>query len=340
VETPRARVDAASLERGLERTFIPSSELPDVLLDVATVRRLLRCDEAAVAALVAAGLPAFDPDRLRFRRSDILNVGLNSGSGRTIPEIAEAHRVRFAAGPRHSWIEPRAWEVCFDLRCPRSCGSGSWLLSRPSPERFGGAVQDWPAGPVRSGSPLRLEGRVVVTGVAGTVRSGAAQRLFVELVDDLTARRIRYQYLPPGLRRDPEAAAARGVLDCMAASLLLERRCRDLGLRCRTRKGLLLGPAAVEHVWLELPGADADWVPVDPVLATLVSRSVGVEGFTEFACGSSSNRLLPWELGAEADLVEHDCSAPDPPSPAEAQLATVSARTLSPVTTRPPIRSG
>lgn len=325
---PASRVDAGSLERGLERTFIPSSEFGDVLVDVAAVRKLLRCDETGIAALLAAGLPGFGVGGESFRRSDVLNVGLHSGSGCTIPEIAEAHRVRFAAGPRESWIESRAWDVAFDLRCARECGEGSWLLRRPSPERFGGSVKDWPATPVRSSSPLRLGASVVVKGAEGTVESEHARRLFAELVDDLAHQRIRYQYLPPGLRRDPEMAAANGVLDCMAASLLLERRCRDLGLRSRTRKGLLLGAAAVEHVWFELPGADGGWVPLDPVLAALVSRSGGGEEFVKFACGSVTNRVLPWELEACQELLSHLCPDRSEPCRADDLLTTVSATPL------------
>lgn len=325
---PASRVDAGTLERGLERTFIPSSEFGDALVDIAGVRKLLRCDEAGIAMLLAAGLPRFGVGGESFRRSDILNVGLHSGSGRTIPEIAEAYRVRFAAEPRRSWTASRAWDIAFELRCARECGAGSWLLRRPAPERFGGSVEDWPATPVSSSSPLRLGASVVVVGAEGRVESEDARRLFAELVDDLAYRRIRYQYLPPGLRRDPERAAANGVLDCMAASLLLERRCRDLGLKSRTRKGLLLGAAAVEHVWLELPGANGDWLPLDPVLAALVSRSGNGEGFVEFACGSVTNRLLSWELEADQDLLIHVCPDCREPCAVNDLLMTVSARPL------------
>ncbi|HKO36988.1 MAG TPA: transglutaminase domain-containing protein [Solirubrobacterales bacterium] len=326
---PAPGVEAGALERGFERTFVPSSEFGDVLVGVTAARRLLRCDHTGIAALLAAGLPTFGADGESFRRSDILNVGLYSGSGRTIPEIAEAHRIRFATGPRTSWTEARAWDVAFDLRCARGCDGGSWLLRRPSPERFGGSVREWPATPVHSRSPLRLEASVVVTGSEDAVESEDARRLFVELVDDLVSERIRYQYLPPGLRREPETAAANRVLDCMAASLLLERRCRNLGLPTRTRKGLLLGAASVEHVWLELPGVAGEWAPLDPVLAALVARSGDGEGFARFACGSASNRLLPWELGAARELAGHSCPDRGELARAEDLMMTVSARPLA-----------
>lgn len=321
-------VETAALERGLERTFIPAAEYDDVLVGVATARKLLRCDNAAIAALLAAGLPTFGADGESFRRCDVLNVGLNSGSGRTIPEIAEAHRVRFATEPRRSWTESRAWEVAFELRCACGRGDGSWFLRRPSPERFGGLVRDWPAAPIPSGSPLRLQASAVVVGSEGAVASEDARRLFLELVDDFARQRIRYQYLPPGLRCEPETAVAHGVLDCMAASLLLQRRCRELELPARTRKGLLLGAAAVEHVWLELPGVEGEWVPLDPVLAALVSRAGDGEEFAQFACGSATNRLLPWELGADQELVDHTCPDQGDPCRAEDLLMTVSARPL------------
>src|SRR3954452_10918880 len=98
------RVDAGALERGLERAFIPPREMGDVLVDFATARRLLRCEEAAIAVLLAAGLAGFGATGEGLRRCDVLNVGLCSGSGRTIPEIAEAHRVRFATEPRENWV--------------------------------------------------------------------------------------------------------------------------------------------------------------------------------------------------------------------------------------------
>jgi hypothetical protein len=323
---PAPRVDAEALERGLERAVIPPRELGDVLIDQATARRLLRCDEAAIATLLAAGLPGFGAGEEGLRRCDVLNVGLYSGSGRTIPEIAEAHRVRFAAEPRENWLTPRAWDISFDLRCPRGCAEGCWFLRRPSPERAGGAVVDWPATQARSGSSLRVAAQVIVAGAEGVVQPEGARMLFMELVDDLVHQRIRYQYLPPGLRRDPEAAVECRVLDCMAASLLLQRRCQDLGLAARTRKGLLLGAATVEHVWLELLGIDGGWVPMDPVLAALASRSGEGEGFVEFACGSIANRLLRWELGADQELLGHLCAGAGEPHRADDLLTTLSAR--------------
>jgi hypothetical protein len=301
-------VETAALRHGLERIFVPPPDVEDVLLDAAEARRLLRCEDGALAALIAAGLPCFGAAGDRLRRCDVLNLGLYSGSGRTIPEVAEAHRVRFASEPPDSWIARRTWAISIDLRCPREgCGEGAWHLPRPAPERFGGAVASWPASPARARSPLRIDATVEVGGTIGAVASAAVRAAYRELVDALVDGRLRYHYLPPAIRRDPERAAAHGVLDCLAASLLLQRRCRERGARVRTRRGLLLGSVAVEHVWVEAPAATGEWMPVDPVLAALVAHADAPD-FADFACGSATNRLLPWDRDAGEGIFWHVCS--------------------------------
>jgi hypothetical protein len=302
------RPDPETLVRGLERIFVPPPEVDDALLGSAEACRLLRCEQSAVAALVAAGLPTFGPDGELLRRCDVLNLGLYSGSGRTIPEVAEAHRVRFAREPRQSWVEPRAWELAIGLGCPSErCSAGTWRLAPPCPERFGGEVREWPRSPFRLPPSRRIGATVLAKGAEAEVEDPEARRLFVELVAEIGAGRLRYQYLPPAIRRDPEAALDAGVLDCMAASLLLGRRFEAAGIPTRTRQGMLLGAAGIEHVWLEAPAADGSWAPLDPVLAALVAGS-GDRAFVEFAAGSVTNRLLPWELDADQALFLHTCS--------------------------------
>lgn len=302
------RTDPEALRRGLERIFLPPPRVNDVLVERAEACRLLRCEPSAVAALVAAGLPAFGPGGERLRRCDVLNLGLYSGSGRTIPEVAESHRVRFALEPRSRWVGAREWEVAIGLGCPSErCTVGTWRLARPCPERFGGELHEWPQSPLRSASPLRVEAALVAKGAEAEVEDPECLRLFVELVDEILVGRLRYHYLPPAIRRDPELALGEGVLDCMAASLLLGRRCEAAGIPSRTRRGILLGAAGVEHVWLEAPAAGGGWASLDPVLAALVAGS-GNHEFVAFAAGSVTNRLLPWELDADQDLFHHTCS--------------------------------
>jgi hypothetical protein len=320
-------VPVEMLRRGLERIVPAAVEYDDVLLDAAAACTLLRCQDDALELLAADGLPTVPSSAgPRFRRCDVLNVGLYSGSGRTIPEVAESHRVRWTAEPSERWVAPRSWTVGVELRC-RRCAAGEWRMPPPVPERFGGEVHAWPRTPIAGASPVRLDGSVAVRGVRGTVASPAARRIFGELVDDLIAERLRYQYLPPGLRSDPDAAARAGALDCMAASLLLASRCRSEDVAARTRKGLLLGGATVEHIWVEVRG-DAGWEPLDPVLPALAARSAGSSpDFVEFVRGSVSNRLLSWDLDAHEELVSHICSDGGAPAPA-AVVMNASAATI------------
>lgn len=298
-------VDVEALRRGFASVVPIPPHYEDRRLDDAAARTLLRCEDAALDALVEDGLQTFAGDDGRaFRRCDLLNVGLYSGSGRTIPEVAESHRVRWVNEAPERWIEPRTWALELEPRCDR-CGAGTWEVPPPVPERFGGELHAWDAG--WTGERFLVTGRVTVHG-AGHALTSARVDAFDELMGALLEDRLRYQYLPAELRSDPEAAAALGAVDCMAASLVLQGRLADAGTEARTRKGLLLGGAAVEHVWTEVRDGD-DWRPLDLVLPRLAAGAgAGGPAFVAFARGSASNRLLPWDLSADDDLVRHACA--------------------------------
>jgi hypothetical protein len=135
--------------------------------------------------------------------------------------------------------------------------------------------------------------------------------LFDEVVAALAGGVPRFQWLPSGLRRDPDAAWRHGVADCVACALRLERELARLGFEARTALGHVLGLVPSEHAWVEVRDADGAWKALDPVLAALGGREPGTDPeFAAFCLGSVCNRLLPWDRTAAEPLAVHACAAP------------------------------
>lgn len=295
-----------TLQDALERYRPLPEDEDDVRVDARGAAKLLGCDVDDIDRLRAAGLPARTDDAgPRFRRSDVLNLGLASGTGRTVPEMAERYRMRFVTAGPEEWTGAVRWDVALAV----DAAAGEARVKRPEPERFGGAVHAWPDAPLEPGPRGVLRGQVQVTtrGAEPGDVPEEARALYDELLCELEAGGLRYAYLPERLRRDPDAALRCGVVDCLVATLHLERGCRDAGLRTRTRLGLLLGMSAIEHAWLEVENDDGRWCSLDPTLAGLAARTPDADPrFRAFACGGTVNRLLPWDVDACGSLVEPD----------------------------------
>ena len=273
---------------------------------------ILGCDPGRLDVLVREGLPVAGAGAggPLFDFHDLINVGLYSGSGASLGESGERVLMRFAAQPPERWTGGRRWALQVEHRCPAGPAPGAWSAARPAPEFVGGLCERWDPVGSDTGDRLGLEGEVWVTGRSRSVVAHALRDLYAEWLADVRAERLRFQWLPPSLRRDPERAHALRVTDCVAASLMLERRARSLGFEARTRKGHLLGLICVEHAWAEARDADGAWKPVDPILPLVAQRAGALQPeFEEFCLGSTSNRVVPWDRGAGEDLATHACGA-------------------------------
>jgi hypothetical protein len=307
---------------GAVRQLIPTpAEHRDPVLDRAAALRLLGCDEATLDLLVSAGLPCLGngPDA-RFDRYDLVNVAIYAGSGRSVPEGAQRFLMRYADGGPDRWAAGHTWAMQWALTCadPR-CDGGIWRIGLPVPELFGGRYDE----PVAStgtaigpdllearGGTVRITAQVVTEGRREAVHSVRARRLYDELLADLDTERLRYQWMPHSLRVDVAAAVGNRTLDCVAAALLLERRGRELGLRTRTRQGLMLGMVSVDHAWMEFLDEDGRWRPLDPIFALLGGKDRADHRdaeFRDFCAGSVPGRFLPWNESAGRPRAEHSC---------------------------------
>jgi Transglutaminase-like superfamily len=263
-----------------------------------------------VDLLVAAGLSTPDADgTARFDYVDLMNLGLLSGTGRSLPELSERQCMRIAAGPPESWLPARDWRLRLEARCEAAGCAAPVTVLRPGGTGDGAAAvcRGWEE--TGDGPAATVELLVTTTGSAGQVRTPAVREMFTEVVEGLRGGRYTFAWLPQGLRADVDAALARGTLDCVATSLLLARWCGQAGVPARTRTGFLLGMVGVEHGWLEVR-EDGRWLPVDPLLAYLAGRHPGSDrAFAGFCLGSRSNRVLAWDRPAGAELAQHRCTA-------------------------------
>lgn len=306
--------------RGLEKlTPVPPAYRQwDISDEGATA--LMRCAPMVLDRLVAAGLPARDlGGKRRFCRYDIFNLALYSGSGSSLPETGLTFALRFASQPPATWTAPRNWGMTVALTCPKresGCQADStWSIGRPLPELFGGAVSDWasPSGPVTVGSErvnLAGRGQASLSFQLMTVGkfSNIVSSRIAHLLDDLMRCGLRWQLLPVEWQVDPDDVMAHGIVNCVAASLYLEREYRALGYDAFARRGWLVGLMDLDHAWVEVRDDDGDVKVIDLTMALLARLMPGPgDDFVEFCKGSNLNRLLPSACRAETSIALHSC---------------------------------
>lgn len=310
------------------RALVPTPEpYRAATLDDAAALELLGCDGTTLDLLVAEGLPARSGTAAgrRFDYHDLANVAIYSGSGLSVPEAGQRMLMRYAtAGPR-DWLKPRPLDLTWELRCgDPACTGGAWRVRLPRPELLGGE-----RGPVEPGAGAVVVGEhvveaagiralsikipVLLRGMRAPVHAAAIRSVYGQLLDELTSGRIRYQWLPRGLRTDPVAALANGTLDCVATALLLARRLEDAGVPARTRQGAVLGLVSVDHAWAEALDDDGAWKVLDPIFALLGARTADAHPeFGGFCEGSAPSRFLPWDAKAGRPVAEHSCRSGGP----------------------------
>jgi PAS domain-containing protein len=312
--------------RGLDGLFVIPEPYREPRLDRAATLDTLRCGEAALDALITAGLPRTErAGQELFDQYDVFNLALTVRSGRSLPEIALGYSLRWMSGGESSWTESAFWSFSFELECPREQGCGAeprWeqalpffatgelavdegeLLDLTVEPR--GAEVDRQQGLVRhrGDGPLQVAGRIRTRGETRTLLSASARRI----VDDYLALGHRWLRIPDPLQLDDALLAAAGVGPCISASRVLLRQFEEAGLRARTRRGWVLGILDLEHAWVEVLDEDGRWKPIDPVFVELARYAPDPHPALREACiGSKLNRLLPTSLPAEGRPSRHWC---------------------------------
>jgi heptaprenyl diphosphate synthase len=242
----------------------------------------------------------------RYEYYDVANLALAARTGRSMPEQAESMVLRFARNDPATWSGPRRWRVQLMWTCTApDCPGGPWTLPTPElepPDR----LLCWETGD--RARTVTVAGEVELHGGTGEL-GDAAGRLYDETLARLRDGDLAYQWMPEPMRWSLDAALANRSMDCVSTSLLLERKAAAAGLRTRVRRGLLLGPVTIEHVWAEVH-QDGRWLPLDPILAFLDRRINGRRAHADLATfcrGSLVNRLLPLPYERGEPLAGHDC---------------------------------
>lgn len=287
-------------------------------LDRTAVRTTLRCDDETLSLLVREGLPCEGPPGAeRFDPYDVYNLGLYSGSGRSLPEYAGLFVGRLARADPATWVAPMTWRLRLRAECtaPDTCDGGNqWTVARLLPERYAGQVWELTgrpeptitAGFLQMASKERcveVSWGVSTCGVRREVFSPVARELMRWVVED-----FRFQSLPPALATSPAQLRLLGAADCVGASMLIEEECSRLGIPARAERTLMLGVITfLSHGRLDFTDADGVAKALDPGLCA-VSRLSGrrMTGFEEFCHGSTSNRMIPLAAAAgDSPFVRH-----------------------------------
>ncbi|MBB4905755.1 hypothetical protein [Actinophytocola algeriensis] len=274
----------------------PEHHVPDT--DRATAAELLGCDDRAIDALVHDGLTVSGD---RFDGRDLFNLGLHSGTGRTVPEQAFAFSLRWMRASADALLSPRT--LGFTLTA--DCACADVTLAVPRPDRYGGAVTPAPSRDVVRASTvtatIRTEGR------AAPLRSPVLRGL----VEEFAGLGVRWVKLPDALRDDETLVTSHRVATCESASRWLALRCRAAGYAATTRIGWVVGMLDLVHAWVEVTDDDGETKIVDPVFALFAAGVAGANPLlTDPAVALRTNRLVPTALEVGGRVAHHGCDLP------------------------------
>lgn len=280
-------------------------------------RSMLRCDDDTLDMLIREGLPCDGPPGAeRFDPYDVYNVGLYSGTGRSLPEYAALFVGRLATADPATWVSPASWRLRLRAACraPHDPGtSPEWTVARPLPERYGGRVRylagQAPAVTATSvdvtspGGQIELTWGVTTSGARRVAVSPVARELMRWVQDE-----FRFQSMPPALALCPQRLRELRTADCVGASVLIEHECQRLGIPARTERTMMLGVVTfLSHGRLVLTDDDGAQKALDPGLSAVCRIGRGrVEAFEEYCHGSTGNRMIPLP-GSPADPLARHC---------------------------------
>lgn len=300
----------------IERFERVPAEYARYAVDLDGAARLLGLSPERTAELAPEALPhATDAARgPLFDYVDVMNLALFAGTSRdSIPELALRFLLRFAAGERSSWYEPRHWLV--RVRAPRTQSEGESLrllppdLSAPGVEEIDPRDLPQPGTTAARASvePPGYEVAVRLTGAEDTVGEQAVAEIYDDLLDTVRSGTVVYQSVSEELRMQHAYAWSLGMADCVVISRLLAHRLREAGFEARARRGYLLGLVGSDHAWCEY-FEDGRWKTLDIVFAFLAGGAGHrrIQASPEFAAacrGGRFNRLLPCESGEAGALI-------------------------------------
>lgn len=314
----------------IERFERVPAEYARYAVDLGGAARLLGLSPERTAELAPEALPhANDSERgPLFDYVDVMNLALFAGTSRdSIPELALRFLLRFAAGERSSWYEPRHWLV--RVRAPRAEGEdggkkggesggeddGESLrllrpdLSAPGVEEVDPRDLPQPGATAARTSvePPGYEVAVRLTGAEDTVGEQAVAEIYDDLLDAVRSGTVVYQSVSEELRMQHAYAWSLGMADCVVISRLLAQKLREAGYEARARRGYLLGLVGSDHAWCEY-FEDGRWKTLDIVFAFLAGGAGHrrIQASPEFAAacrGGRFNRLLPCESDEASALI-------------------------------------
>jgi hypothetical protein len=243
VTAPGTAPGTARLDR-LERFERVPAEFARYAVDLDAAATLLGLSAQQTAELAPDTLPhTVDAERgPLFDYVDVMNLALFAGTSRdSIPELALRFLLRFAAGARPSWYEPRHWLV--RVRAPRPGQEGErgdgapeqdFHLLRPdlgAPGVEALAPDDLPIASAAKArvEPPGYEAVVRLTGAEGTIQEPEVRRIYDEMLDAVLSSTVIYQSVSEDLRMQHERAWGLGMADCVVISRFLAQRLRDAG---------------------------------------------------------------------------------------------------------------
>lgn len=263
------------------RAMVPvPSEHRRLEADETAVQAILRCKADDIEELCRSGIACIERDGVHFFDPvDVYNLGLLSGSGRTVPEVASSYFARLAVAGRDRWTAPVETEVTVDWPAE---GNGATLGDEFGFLRLAGDTDG---------------GQQTATYVPhGTVRTVASARLGA-LFQDMLAD-FSFQLLPTSLKGDAAAIALLGVGDCDGLSPVLAMRCNEAGFDATVESGHVRGGFGWGlHAWVRVEDEDGQPKALDPTLPLVaVSQGVDAGAFSRFCCGSLVTRVVPQVL--------------------------------------------
>lgn len=256
----------------------------------AEAARILDCTEEALDAFVQSGLVVQDD---RFDSRDLFNLGLHSGTGRTLPEQAFAYALRWMRSPTPDLLAPRTSRFSVTL----SCACAGALFAPPRCDRVDDLV-------------IAERGMTATIGTSGSLTRLRSPEL-VEIVREFAGLGLRWMKLPEPLRQDEALVHSHRVASCDSASRYLARRCAEAGYTARTRIGWVIGMLDLVHAWVEVTDSDGVTKVIDPVFTLFATTLPDANPIlTDPTVSLRTNRLIPTDLTVDERVAQHDCDTP------------------------------
>ena len=261
--------------------------------DRATATQILSCTDRELDALIHSGLGTREG---RFDSRDLFNIGLHSGTGKTVPEQAFAFTLRWMRASTEDLLAPRTSRFSLSL----SCDCPTATFAAPRCDRYDGDVRDTTTTDTTLTATIRTNG-------SAQPRSTALS----ELTQDFNDLGIRWVKLPDPLRDNESLLTTHRVATCESASNYLAARCREAGLPARTRIGWVIGMLDLVHAWVEVTDEDGETKLVDPIFALFATTVTGANPLlTDPKVALRTNRLIPTDLAVGDRVARHGCEAP------------------------------